>query len=147
MKNIVLLNRDNNFSYYESIKIFLDNKSHLFLLLSLSLTSAIIYPFLIPHLQHPNMAYHIIIHIISLDVALFLTTISFISYRKTKSKKLLLTSLSFMLIFIVEIIYLLQASNFVKVFYLPLIDVEFSHILLLGMLVLFASGILKVDKK
>lgn len=93
------------------------------------------------------MAYHIIIHIVSLDVALFLTTVSFISYRKTKSKKLLLTWISFVLILIVEVIYLLQASNFTKVFYIPLIDVEFSHLLLLGMLVLFAGGVLKVDKK
>lgn len=142
-----MLNRNSNFSYYESFKIFLASKTNLFLILSIFLTSAIIYPFLIPHLRHANMAYHIIIHIVSLDVALFLTTVSFISYRKTKSKKLLLTWISFVLILIVEVIYLLQASNFTKVFYIPLIDVEFSHLLLLGMLVLFAGGVLKVDKK
>lgn len=96
---------------------------------------------------HPSMVYHIIIHIISLDIALFLTTISFISYKKTKSKKVLLTSFSFVALFVVEIMYLLQASGFISIFYIPLIEIEFSHVMLSVMLVLFASGILKVDKK
>lgn len=92
------------------------------------------------------MIYHIIIQIISLDLAVFLTTVSFIAYQRSKSKKLLLTSLSFVFLIFVEASYLLQASQVVKVFYVPLIGADFSHILLLCMLVLFAYGVLKVDK-
>lgn len=129
------------------MKNFLSNKTNLFLALSLSVSSIIAYPFLIPHLSHPSMSYHILIHMISLDFAIFLTAISLNSYRKVKSKKLLLTSLSFLSLLVIEIIYLLQASHVIMIFQIPLIEVEYSHILLLFMLVLFASGVLKTDKK
>ena len=142
-----MLNRGENSDIYEYIKNFLSNKTNLFLVLSLSFSSIIAYPFLIPHLTHPTMSYHILIHMLSLDIAIFLTTISLISYRKLKSKKLLLTSLSFIFLLIIEIFYLLQASHFITTFYIPLIEVDFSHILLLCMLVLFACGVLRADKK
>lgn len=93
------------------------------------------------------MSYHIVIHMISLDIAIFLTTISLISYRKLKSNKLLLTSFSFIFLLVIEIFYLLQASHFIQIFYVPLSEIEFSHILLLCMLILFAIGVLKSDKK
>jgi len=142
-----MLDKKDYFSAYEHLKKFLSNKINLFLTLSLSFSSIIAYPFLIPHLTDPSMSYHILIHMISLDFAIFLTTISLISYRKVKSKKLLLTSFSFLSLLIIEIIYLLQASHIIMIFQIPLIEVEYSHILLLFMLVLFASGVLKTDKK
>jgi hypothetical protein len=142
-----LLHKEDYFGAYEQIKEFLSNKTNLFLVLSLSVSSIIAYPFLVPHLSHPSMSYHILIHMISLDFAIFLTTISIISYQKMKSKKLLLTSLSFLSLLVIEIIYLLQASHIIMIFQIPLIEVEFSHILLLFMLVLFACGVLKTGKK
>jgi hypothetical protein len=141
-----LLHKEDYFGAYEQIKEFLSNKTNLFLVLSLSVSSIIAYPFLVPHLSHPSMSYHILIHMISLDFAIFLTTISIISYQKMKSKKLLLTSLSFLSLLVIEIIYLLQASHIIMIFQIPLIEVEFSHILLLFMLVLFACGVLTTDK-
>ncbi len=142
-----MLNKEDFYSAYEHMMKFLSNKTDLFLALSLSVSSIIAYPFLVPHLSHPSMSYHILIHIISLDFAIFLTTISLISYRKVKSKKLLLTSFSFLSLLVIEIIYLLEASHIITIFQIPLIEVEFSHILLLFMLVLFASGVLKTYKK
>lgn len=143
----LLLHKEDYFDAYEQIKEFLSIKTNLFLVLSLSVSSIIAYPFLVPHLSHPSMSYHILIHMISLDFAIFLTTISIISYQKVKSKKLLLTSISFLSLLVIEIIYLLQASHIIMIFQIPLIEVEFSHILLLFMLVLFACGVLKTDKK
>lgn len=93
------------------------------------------------------MSYHIAIHIISLDIVVFITTISFISFKRTRSNKLLLTSFSFVFLLIVESIYVLQASGIIKIFYIPLIEAEFSHILLLAMLTLFALGVLKTDNR
>jgi hypothetical protein len=93
------------------------------------------------------MIYHLFIHIISFDVALFLTTISFVSFKKTKSKKILLTALSFGFLLFTEFLYLLQSSNLLGTFYIPLIEVELPHILLLLMLGLFAAGVLKLERK
>ena len=146
-----MLNGEYNSYFYGYIKNFLSNKTNLFLVLSLSFSSIIAYPFLIPHITHPTMSYHILIHILihmfSLDIAIFLTTISLISYRKLKSKKLLLTFFSLIFFLILEIFYLLQASHFATTFYVPMIEVDFSHILLLCMLVLFTCGVLRSDKK
>ena len=140
-----MLKRDKDFK--ETLAHFLSNKTSLFLFLSIVVASVAIYPFVIPHLYHPSMIYHILIHIISFDVALFLTTISFVSFKKTKSKKILLTGLSFGFLLIIEFLYLLQSSRVLGTFYIPLIEVEFQHVLLLLMLVLFAAGVLRLERK
>lgn len=133
--------------YYEHIQIFLNNKTHLFLILSISFTAIIFYPLILPHITHPSMVFHISIHILSLNFALFLTVISLLSFKKTKSKKVLLTSLSFIVLLAVEFLYLLQSSGTLGDFQIPYIDVEIPHILLLFMLTLFAAGVIKVERK
>ena len=82
-----MLKKDNNISYYEYFQVLLSNKTNLFLALSIAFLSIVVYPLILPHLAHPSMIYHIVVHIISFDVALFLTFISALSYKKTKSKK------------------------------------------------------------
>ncbi|CAN5796086.1 hypothetical protein BH23THE1_BH23THE1_30720 [soil metagenome] len=140
-----MLKRDKGFR--ETFAHFLSKKTRLFLFLSIAVASIAIYPFVIPHFFHPSMIYHIIIHIISFDVALFLTTISFVAFKKTKSKKILLTGISFGFLLFVEFLHLLQSSNILRTFYIPLIEVEFSHLLLLLMLILFATGVLRLERK
>ncbi len=136
-----------NNKWIENIQLFLSSKTNLFLVLSIMFTSIIFYPLFIPHLSHPSMIFHISIHILSLNMALFLTVISALSFKKTKSKKVLLTSLSFGILLIVEFLYLLQSSNVLGDFQIPFIDVEIPHLLLLFMLALFAVGVIKVERK
>ena len=126
---------------------FLSSKTKLLLVLSITFTSIIFYPLIIPHLYHPSMIFHISIHVLSLNMALFLTVISVLSFKKTKSKKVLLTSLSFSVLLIVEFLYLLQSSNVLGDFQIPFIDVEIPHMLLLFMLLLFAAGVIKVERR
>jgi hypothetical protein len=134
-----LLKRDRDFR--ETLARFLRKKTSLFLFLSIAVASIAIYPFVIPHLFHPSMIYHIIIHIISFDVALFLTTISFVAFKKTKSKKILLTGISFGYMLFVEFLNLLQSTNLLGTFYIPLIEVEIQQKLLLMMIILFATAV------
>jgi len=79
-------------------------------------------------------------------MALFLTCISIFSFKKTKSKKILLTSLSFGVLLVIELLYLLQSSNILGEFIVPYIG-EIPHILLLLMIALFATGVMKVERK
>lgn len=144
---MLLLKKDSNISYYEYFQGFLSNKTNLFLVLSLAFISIVTYPLILPHISHPSMIYHIGVHIASFNVALFLTFTSVLSFRKTKSKRVLLTSLSFGTLLIVEFLYLLQSSNVLGEYHLPYIGVEVPHILLLFMLVFFAVGIIKVEKR
>lgn len=142
-----MLKKDTNISYYEYFQVLLSNKTNLFLALSIVFLSIIVYPLILPHLTHQSMIYHIAIHIISFDVALFLTFISILSFKKTKSKKVLLTSISFGVLLAVELLYLLQASNTLGEFHIPFIEIEVPHILLLLMLTLFAIGVIRVEKR
>jgi hypothetical protein len=142
-----MFKRSRNISYYEHFQIFLSNKTNLFCFLSIAFVSIIVYPIIIPHLSHPSMIYHIAIHIISFDMALFLTCISILSYNRTKSKRILLTSSSFGVLVIIELVYLLQSSNILGQFPIPYIGGEISHVLLLFMMALFAMGIIKVEKR
>lgn len=128
-------------------KLYAIIKPNLFIVFLIFCASVITYHFLVPHISHPSMSYHIAIHIKSLDIVVFITTISFISFKRTSSNKFLLISFSFVFLLIVESIYVLQASGIVKIFYIPLIEVEFSHILLLVMLTMFALGVLKTDNR
>lgn len=142
-----MLYKKDQSSTFEYITRFLSNKVNLFLVISLTFGSSIVYFFLIPHLTHTSMVYHVLIHIVSLDISIFLTIISLLSYNKTRSNRILLTFFSFVFLVAIEILYLLEASNFLRIFYIPLIEIDFSHILLTCMIILFAWGVLKVDKK
>jgi hypothetical protein len=147
----LLLKKDDKNSesnrYYENVQKFLNNKTNLFLVLAITFTSIIFYPLIIPHLYHPSMIFHISIHILSLNVAIFLTFISILSFKKTKSKKVLLTFLSFSIMLVVEFLYLLQSTDLLGDYHIPYIEVEMPHMLLLFMLSLFAIGVMKVEKR
>ena len=93
------------------------------------------------------MIYHIVTHIIIFEVSLFLTLISIYSYKKTKSKKILFTALSFGFLLIAGFLYLLETSNILVGFHIPYIEAEIPHILLMFMLILFAIGVLKVESE
>jgi hypothetical protein len=139
-------NSENN-RYYEYAQKFLNNKTNLFLVLAIAFTSIIFYPLIIPHLYHPSMIFHISIHILSLNVAIFLTFISLLSFKKTNSKKVLLTSFSFSIMLVVEFLYLLQSTDLLGDYHIPYIEVEIPHMLLLFMLSLFAIGVIKVERR
>jgi hypothetical protein len=142
-----MFRKDSQISYSEYLKIFLNNKKNLFLVLSIVFAAAIAYPIILPHIHHPSMIYHIIIHIIIFEVSLFLTLISIYSYRKTKSKKVLLTSISFGFLLVAGFLYLLETSNILVGFHIPYIEAELPHILLMFTLILFALGVLRVESK
>jgi hypothetical protein len=143
-------NRDsggNSNRYIEYFRNFLNNKTNLFLVLSILFTSSIFYPLIVPHLYHPSMIFHISIHIFSLNLALFLTVISILSFKKTKSKKVFLTSLSFSVLLAIEFLYLLQSTDILGDYRIPYIEIEIPHMMLLLMLVLFAAGIIRVERR
>jgi hypothetical protein len=142
-----MFRKDSQICLSEHFKIFLNNKRNLFLVSSIVFVAAIIYPIILPHIHHPSMIHHIVIHIIIFEVSLFLTLISIYSYKKTKSKKILFTALSFGFLLIAGFLYLLETSNILVGFHSPYIEAEIPHILLMFMLILFAIGVLKVESK
>ena len=106
----------------------------------------VVSPMILPHLVHPSMIYHIILHIASLTIAVFLSIVSAMAYSRSRSFRLLTMALGFMALSVVELLYLLDASAVVSVLDFANLGIELPHLVLLLMLTMFGLGVLKVNK-
>jgi hypothetical protein len=104
-------------------------------------------PLVIPHVAHPSMIYHILLHMAGLTVAIFLSIVSSLAYSRNTTTRMLLMAVGFMSLALVEFFYLLQAGGIaVGQFIIPAVNIELSHVILLIMVSLFGLGVLKVNK-
>jgi hypothetical protein len=106
----------------------------------------IIAPLTLPHVTHPSMFYHIVLHITSVTIAAFLGIVSLTAHRRVGGSRTLFMTIGFIALGVAEVFYLLQASAIPLPFYVPNIDIEPSHIITLVMLMMFGLGVLKVNK-
>jgi hypothetical protein len=104
-------------------------------------------PFLLSHVTHPSMIFHILLHMAGLTIAVFLSTVSLIAYLRNTTTRMLLMAAGFVTLAIVELLYLLQSGGiYVGQFTIPVANIELSHMVLLIMVSLFGLGVLKVNK-
>ena len=129
-----------------TIQSVIASKAKLLIAISIIAVAVLSIPVILPHLNHPSMIYHIILHIASLIVSVFLTTISAVAYRRSGSSRILFMFLGFLALTIVEIIYLLNATEDIGEVALPFVRIELPHIILLIMLTLFGVGVITVNK-
>ena len=113
----------------------------------LGITTAIIVgiitPLVIPHIYHPSMIYHIILHLGGMVLAAFLSLVSILAYRRVLGTRILLMTIGFLALSTVEILYFLDAMDILPVAHLPISNIELPHVILLIMLVMFGVGVLK----
>jgi hypothetical protein len=128
-----------------SVRDVISSKPKLFVLISVLIISALAFPVLVPHFRHPTMIYHIIMHIISLVLAVFLACVSILAYRRSRNTRMLLMMFGFALLAAVETLYLFHSTANFQDIIVPIVDAEFSHVVLLAMLTLFGIGVLKVN--
>ena len=129
-----------------SIQSIVACKAKLLIAISVVAVAVLSIPVILPHLNHPSMIYHIVLHIASLIVAVFLTVISAVAYRRSGSSRILFMFFGFLALTIVELIYLFNATGDVGEVALPFVHIELPHIILLIMLTLFGAGVIKVNK-
>src|SRR5688500_2237632 len=88
----------------------------------LGLTSAIIIgvltPLVIPHISHPSMIYHIILHLAGLTIASLLGLISYRAYKRVGGSRILIMSVAFMPLSTAEILYFLDAMDILPMVHL-----------------------------
>jgi hypothetical protein len=112
-----------------------------------ALVVGVVAPLVIPHVAHPSMIYHILLHMAGLTIAIFLSIVSVLAYSRNATTRMLLMAVGFMSLALVELFYLLQAGGIViGQVIIPAVNIELSHILLLIMVSLFGLGVLKVNK-
>ena len=90
----------------------------------LGLTTAIIIgiltPLVIPHISHPSMIYHIILHLAGLTIASFLGLVSYLAYKRVGGSRILLMTVGFMALSTAEILYFLDAGISFQWYIFPL---------------------------
>jgi predicted membrane chloride channel (bestrophin family) len=123
-----------------------DSKPKLFVIISIVVISLLALPVILPHITHPSMIYHISLHIISLIIAVFLSSVSILAYNRNRNARMLFMTLGFALLTVIETLYLFHATANLEDVIIPIVDVELSHIILLVMLTLFGVGVLKVNR-
>lgn len=129
-----------------SIQSLVASKAKLLIAISVIAVAVLSIPVILPHLNHPYMIYHIVLHIASLIVAVFLTVISAVAYRRSGSSRILFMFFGFLALIIVELIYLFNATEDIEEVALPFVHIELPHVILLIMLTLFGVGVIRVNK-
>ena len=119
------------------------NKTRLLTLVASTVISLSFIPFILPHISHSNMIYHILIHLVSLTISQFLAVVSILAYLKTKSNKILFMTLGFMTLVVVEYFYLLNSTDDLYLVNIPVINIDVSQIIMLIMVMFFGVSFLK----
>jgi len=129
------------------INNLVSDKPKLFIVVSVIVVSVLAIPLIIPFISHPQHIYLIILHIVSLILAIFLCIVSFSSYFRNGGSRLLFMSLGFISLIVVEVLFLFYAARGIQDILIPVVNIELPHIILLAMLALFGIGIVKVNSR
>jgi cellulose synthase/poly-beta-1,6-N-acetylglucosamine synthase-like glycosyltransferase len=129
------------------INNLVSDKPKLVIVVSVIVVSVLAIPLIIPYISHTQHIYHIILHIASLILAIFLCIVSFSSYFRNGGSRLLFMSLGFISLILVEVLFLFYAARGVQDILIPVINIELPHIILFAMLALFGIGIVKVNSR
>ena len=122
------------------------SKPKLLAVVTVVVLSLMVVPVILPHIYDRSTIYHLLLHIISLIIAIFLGIVSMLAYLRNGSWRLLFMMLGFFLLSGVETIYLFDVSSNVEDIVIPVVDIELSHVIFLAMLTLFGIGIFTVSK-
>jgi hypothetical protein len=134
----LLRNSNNTDAFY--------NKPRLLVLIASVVISLSVVPFVLPHIFHPHMIYHIILHLVALIISQFLAVVSIMAYLKSKTTRILFMTLGFVTLVVAEYIYLLNSTEDLYAMSIPHINIELSHVILLVMVVFFGISFLKTPR-
>ncbi len=117
------------------------------ILATLILATIVIFslPLVLPHITHEYMIYHVLLHMITMLIAVLLVIISSIAYYRSRSTRMLLMMVALIALSISEGINFLASVDVLRFTYIPLINTEVPHLLILLTLVFLLIGVLKVS--
>lgn len=119
------------------------NKPRLLVLIASVVISLSIVPFILPHIFHPHMIYHILMHLVGLILSQFLAVVSIMAYLKSRTSRIFFMTLGFVTLVIAEYVYLLNSTENFHVMFIPHVNIEVSHLILLIMVTFFGISFLK----
>ena len=119
------------------------NKPRLLVLIASIVVSLSVVPFILPHLFHQHMIYHILMHLGGLILSQFLAVVSVLAYLKSRTTRILFMALGFVTLVVAEYVYLLNSTESFNPMFIPQINIELSHFIMLIMVIFFGVSFLK----
>jgi len=123
------------------------SKPKLLAVVAAGVLSVMAVPVILPHIGDTSMIYHLLLHVISLIIAIFLGLVSILAYLRNGRSRLLFMMFGFLLLSIIEATYLFDVTSKAEDIVIPIVDIELSHVIFLVMLTLFGIGIFRVNKQ
>lgn len=122
------------------------SKAKLLAIITAVVLAVMAVPVILPHITDTSIIYHLFLHVISLIIALFLGLASILAYLRNGNSRLLFMMFGFLLLSVIEAVYLFHVTSGVQDIVIPIVDIELSHVIFLIMLTLFGIGIFRVYK-
>ena len=82
-------------------------------------------------------------HLVALIISQFLAVVSIMTYLKSRTTRILFMTLGFMTLVIAEYVYLLNSIEDFHTMFIPQVNIELSHLILLIMVIFFGISFLK----
>ena len=127
-----------------SYQRFANNKPRLLIAVILTVVGALSIPVLWPHVYHGAHIWHLLLHTAGIILSVFLAILSVNAYYKMRTKKMIITTVAFMIFTGAEIVHLLDATK-THVYNILESPSEISHLMMLGMIGLLALAIFRRD--
>jgi len=102
-------------------------------------------PVILPHIRDTSTIYHIILHVASLIIAVFLGAVSILAYIRNGRSRLLFMMFAFLSLSVIEAMYLFNVSTNIEDIVIPGLDRSITSDFLVT-LTLFGLGIFRVKK-
>ena len=128
------------FSYQK----FANNKPKLLIAVILTVVGSLSIPVLWPHVYHGAHIWHLLLHTAGIILSVFLAILSVNAYYKMRTKKMIITTIAFIIFTGAEIVQLLDATK-THVYNILESPSEISHLMMLGMIGLLALAIFRRD--
>ena len=130
-----------------SLYSIISSKLKLLAVVTAAVLAVMAVPVILPHITDTSMIYHLLLHVISIIIAIFLGLVSIVAYLRNGRSRLLFMMFGFLLLSIIEATYLFDATSKIEDIVIPIVDIELSHVIFLVMLTLFGIGIFRVNKQ
>jgi len=101
---------------------------------------------ILPHMRDTPTIYHILLHVASIIIAVFLGVVSILAYIRNRRSRLLFMMFAFLSLLVIEAMYLFDVSSNIEDIVIPGVDIEVSHVIFLVTLTLFGIGVFRVSK-
>jgi hypothetical protein len=102
-------------------------------------------PVILPHIRDTSTIYHILLHVASLIIAVFLGVASILAYIRNRRSRLLFMMFAFLSLSVIEAMYLFDVSSNIEDIVIPGIGIEVPHVIFLVTLTLFGIGVFRVS--